>query len=614
MMRNKKALVFLCLVLAVSALREECGAGAVSVFSLLSGTAAGHTEEGLSHSLLLFRSDRDGDFELYTIRGDGTNLTQLTFNAAKDSRAKFSPDYTKIVFVRNDESIYVMDADGSNEQFIMQGKWADFTPDGGGLVVSAYGGSVYAAENLFVYDLSTQSLTPLVGRTGSELAPDVTASGKIAYFHYFYFDVYYRNVWTINLDGSQDTQLTSYYDWEQEHAENPRFSPDETQIVYQNTDGGSGIWVMNADGSGKLRIASSLGGGAITPVWSPFGDHILYADWVGNQSKIYIVHPDGSGREVFYEAPGNNYPMDWVTPSVLKFEDLPSSVVIEQGGEGSFSFTISRIGEGEAVDWAVRADEACPWIQSIVPDSGRSVTPEDHTVVTVTIDAQSMTVGEYAASLVIDEGDYLSRINVPVTVYNRADMEELSLLSACWTRGSLDAVPFCEEADWFADGAIDFLDLQQLALNWLETEVLRVYPAVREGFESGGFTTLEWQSAGNAAWTVSSGDAFEGSHAAQSGDIGSNQTSILKLVLDLPSFNTIRFARRVSSESTYDPLIFSIDGVEQGRWSGERAWAEVSFSFAPGVHTFSWMYKKDGSLNRGSDCAWIDEIEIYFQE
>ena len=43
-------------------------------------------------------------------------------------------------------------------------------------------------------------------------------------------------------------------------------------------------------------------------------------------------------------------------------------------------------------------------------------------------------------------------------------------------------------------------------------------------------------------------------------------------------------------------MIFYIDGVEAGRWSGERGWEEVNFQTTPGIHNFKWIYKKDYSI------------------
>ncbi|MEZ5196598.1 MAG: PKD domain-containing protein [Bacteroidales bacterium] len=39
-------------------------------------------------------------------------------------------------------------------------------------------------------------------------------------------------------------------------------------------------------------------------------------------------------------------------------------------------------------------------------------------------------------------------------------------------------------------------------------------------------------------------------------------------------------------------------------------WQKVSYPVTAGNHTFKWEYEKDFSISTGSDCAWIDYIEL----
>ena len=111
----------------------------------------------------------------------------------------------------------------------------------------------------------------------------------------------------------------------------------------------------------------------------------------------------------------------------------------------------------------------------------------------------------------------------------------------------------------------------------------------------------------NAPWSVSSQAANTGSFGARSGVIGDSQSSTLSLT-QVTTAGTISFARRVSSESGFDFLRFSIDGVQVGSWSGEVPYSTVSFPVTAGTHTFSWTYSKDGSVVSGLDAAFIDNV------
>ena len=67
------------------------------------------------------------------------------------------------------------------------------------------------------------------------------------------------------------------------------------------------------------------------------------------------------------------------------------------------------------------------------------------------------------------------------------------------------------------------------------------------------------------------------------------------------------FSWKVSSESSYDCLIFYVDGVERARISGDTDWTAMSFTVNDGARV-RWTYSKDGSVSNGSDCGWVDLI------
>jgi hypothetical protein len=131
---------------------------------------------------------------------------------------------------------------------------------------------------------------------------------------------------------------------------------------------------------------------------------------------------------------------------------------------------------------------------------------------------------------------------------------------------------------------------------------------VLEDFESGNFTKFPWTFGGNAPWTVANTGQYEGLYTSKSGTITHSQTSEMSVLLQVTTAGNITFYRKTSSESGYDYLRFYIDGVQMEQWAGETAWGQVSYAVATGIHTFKWTYYKDGSVNSGSDCVWVDYI------
>jgi hypothetical protein len=132
-------------------------------------------------------------------------------------------------------------------------------------------------------------------------------------------------------------------------------------------------------------------------------------------------------------------------------------------------------------------------------------------------------------------------------------------------------------------------------------------PAI-EDFETNDFLQFAWQLSGTTNWFTTDQDPFEGLYCAQSGDIGSNQSTTLQIDLDVQFDDDISFAKRVSSEAGYDMLSFYIDGQLQDEWSGEEDWTTVTYPVVAGTHSFKWTYKKDSNQSDGGDCGWLDNI------
>lgn len=129
-----------------------------------------------------------------------------------------------------------------------------------------------------------------------------------------------------------------------------------------------------------------------------------------------------------------------------------------------------------------------------------------------------------------------------------------------------------------------------------------------EDWESGDFSNFDWENDPSKPWTIVTDNTYEGNYCVKSGSIGDNQSSVLRIVLDVQAEGEIIFYKKVSSESNFDKLFFYIDGSERGNWSGEVSWGEERYALTPGQHELRWSYSKDVYVSSGSDCAWLDYI------
>jgi Tol biopolymer transport system component len=119
-------------------------------------------------------------------------------------------------------------------------------------------------------------------------------------------------IYTIRPDGSHLKRLTRVV-----HAENPRWSPDGTQILFIRlvvTAKGqrSELWVMNADGTGAKRLGSD--NDVMAAAWSPTGRQIALVrpGPVGSILQVWVANADGSNEQPLGPAVGGtDATIDW---------------------------------------------------------------------------------------------------------------------------------------------------------------------------------------------------------------------------------------------------------------------------------------------------------------
>jgi len=136
-----------------------------------------------------------------------------------------------------------------------------------------------------------------------------------------------------------------------------------------------------------------------------------------------------------------------------------------------------------------------------------------------------------------------------------------------------------------------------------------------EDFESAGLQFYPWGSEGVLNWGTHNLNTFEGDYAVRSPLLTHNEESGLIIDIDVISNGKIKFYKKVSCEDdanndNYDYLMFSVNGIEKGRWDGESDWELASFDIEPGLHRLKWIYHKDNSVSAGLDAAFIDFIHF----
>jgi len=227
---------------------------------------------------IVFHSDRDGDFEIYSTNADGTDVIQLTDNAGDDLFPTVSPDGQLIAFTSDrggSLSIYTMRADGSNVVQVTNGgtnRYPAWSPAGNRLAFASWLGGI---PDIYTVRVDGTGLTRLTDTPYRDVQPAWSPDGlKIAFETDRDGN---EEIYTMNAsDGSDPTNLTNHpgldvdADW----------SPDGSLILFHRKDkfideewlGDGEIMCMAADGSDVIRMTTDTSGIVDwKPRWSPDG-------------------------------------------------------------------------------------------------------------------------------------------------------------------------------------------------------------------------------------------------------------------------------------------------------------------------------------------------------
>jgi tol-pal system beta propeller repeat protein TolB len=225
------------------------------------------------------------DSEIFVMDAEGGPATRLTNTLDAEDAPIWSPDATKLAFVRNTEfgrELHVVDVVAKKETALAEPVdfSAAWSPDGTKLAYSSSGVVYVVAPDGTAKE---RVPTPTGVCTSPAWSPDGTR---------IVFSLSRRKaaIFVMNADGSHRMRLADGFRF----AFDPAWSPDGSRIAFLGQVGSrAGIYVVNADGSGLSRLTTA-DGTALGPLWSPDGARISFGQTFLAKNGIFVVNPDGS--------------------------------------------------------------------------------------------------------------------------------------------------------------------------------------------------------------------------------------------------------------------------------------------------------------------------------
>ena len=270
---------------------------------------------------IAFVSDRDGSADVFVMDADGSNVVNLTDNPAWDSEYSWSPDGKSIAFVSmrdGNREIYVVALDGTELKRLTDWRGPDdsieWFPDSKRIRYSSVKGgkgwiwtmNADGTDKRKLEETDFFDIGPIVSKDGEQMAfvaetdggyevyvTDPNGGGKARLTTAAMSDGFAG--WTqeskklllpsnVNRRGSiqwfdigtQETSVIATFD---NSVYSISLSPDKKKILFAQSgpDGGSEIYVMNADGT-EVRQLTNHGLSAGSPSWILVGSDTASSD------------------------------------------------------------------------------------------------------------------------------------------------------------------------------------------------------------------------------------------------------------------------------------------------------------------------------------------------
>lgn len=272
-----------------------------------------HNENKLS-GRIAFVAITSGNWDLWTMNADGTDLVQLTDTPIDERYPTWSPDGKKLVYSTSDGKLWSINRDGtdpktfslrfgSNDQKVRNNSQPSWSPDGKRIAFTCF---IVRMDdsNIWVMNAEGGELVELVSQKEIQVNPTWSPDGKeIIYSSTIYGPSVkiIQDLWITRSDG-QNTRRVLVNDAANIQAD---WSPDGKKIAFtSDKTGNTEIWVMDTNGQNAKQITHNDAYDA-DPSWSPDNEYIAFVSNRTGGMQIWVMSADGGNLRQLTDVMGS---------------------------------------------------------------------------------------------------------------------------------------------------------------------------------------------------------------------------------------------------------------------------------------------------------------------